>query len=177
VLVTASYGLFGFGYVITATFLVTIARQGAAGPVVEFLAWFVTGCAAAVSLLLWQPAVRRFGLAKAYLAAVLLLAAGVVGSVWLAPVAGALIGGLLLGATFMVITAFGLQIGRNLAPSSPRRAFAFMTAAFGTGQIIGPLVAGWLAEWSGSFTAPTLAAAGVLVACFALALPLAAKKV
>lgn len=175
-LLTLSYGLFGFGYVITATFLVTIARQGAAGPLVEFLAWFVTGCAAAVSLLAWQPAVRAIGLARSYLAATLLLAFGVVGSVSLPPVAGALVGGLLLGATFMVVTAFGLQIGRNLAPASPRRAFAFMTAAFGTGQIIGPLVAGWLAEWSGSFTAPTLAAAGVLVVCVALAFPLALRR-
>ncbi|RWX78702.1 YbfB/YjiJ family MFS transporter [Neorhizobium lilium] len=176
VLITASYGLFGFGYVITATFLVTIARQGAAGPLVEFLAWFVTGCAAAISLLAWQPAVRRIGLAKTYLAAILALAVGVVGSVSLPPMEGALVGGLLLGATFMVVTAFGLQIGRNLTPQSPRRAFAFMTAAFGTGQIIGPLVAGWLAEWSGSFTAPTLAAAGVLVVCVILAFPLALRR-
>ncbi len=176
VLVTASYGLFGFGYVITATFLVTIARQGAAGPLVEFLAWFVTGCAAAVSLLAWQPAVRRIGLSRSTLAAMLLLAFGVVGSVSLPAVAGTLVGGLLLGATFMVVTAFGLQIGRNLAPESPRRAFAFMTAAFGTGQILGPLVAGWLAQWSGSFTAPTLAAAGVLIVCVLLISPLALRR-
>ncbi len=176
VLVTTSYGLFGFGYVITATFLVTIARQGAAGPLVEFLAWFVTGCAAAVSLLAWQPAVRRMGLSRCYLAAILLLVFGVVGSVSLPAVAGTLVGGLLLGATFMVVTAFGLQIGRNLAPDSPRRAFAFMTAAFGTGQILGPLVAGWLAQVSGNFTAPTLAAAGVLIVCVLLTVPLALRR-
>jgi MFS family permease len=176
VLLTTSYGLFGFGYVITATFLVTIARQGAAGPIVEFLAWFVTGCAAAVSLLAWQPAIRRIGLARTYLAALLVLAVGVIGSVGLPPVAGALVGGLLLGATFMVVTAFGLQLGRNLAPESPRRAFAFMTAAFGTGQILGPLVAGWLAQWSGSFTAPTLAAAGVVMVCVLLVFPLALRR-
>src|SRR3546814_144118 len=54
VLVTASYGLFGFGYVITATFLVTMARQAAAGAGVEFLAWFIAGTAAAVSLIAWR---------------------------------------------------------------------------------------------------------------------------
>jgi MFS family permease len=162
VMLTASYGLFGFGYVITATFLVTIARQGDAGPLVEFLAWFVTGCAAAVSLLVWHPFATRFGLARSYVASLVLLAAGVVGSVLLPPVAGALSGGLLLGATFMVITAYGLQIGGALAPASPRRALAAMTAAFGVGQILGPLVAGFVAERSHSFTLPTLMAAAVL---------------
>nr|WP_325262152.1 YbfB/YjiJ family MFS transporter [uncultured Rhizobium sp.] len=172
VLITLSYGLFGFGYVITATFLVAIARMGNAGSVVEFLAWFVTGCAAAVSLFAWQPLVKRLGLGAAYCAAIALLWLGVLGSVMLPAVPGALFGGLLLGATFMVVTAYGLQLGRQLAPQSPRRAFAFMTAAFGTGQIVGPLVAGFIAERSGSFTLPSLIAAGALVVCVGLALPL-----
>ena len=172
-LLTASYGLFGFGYVITATFLVAIARMGDAGPVIEFLAWFATGTAAAVSLLLWRPVVRRHGLGRAYIGALGLQAVGVLGSVMLPPTAGALFGGLLLGATFMVITAYGLQIGRKLSADSPRRVLAVMTAAFGTGQIIGPLVAGWAAETSGSFALATEIAAGVLVVCVLLARPVA----
>ena len=169
VLLTASYGLFGFGYVITATFLVTIARQGDAGPIIEFLAWFVTGCAAAVSLFAWHPLAIRAGLARSYTVAMTVLAIGVVCSVLLPPTAGALFGGLLLGATFMVITAYGLQLGGKLAPESPRRALASMTAAFGVGQIIGPLVAGWAAEKSGSFMLPTLIATAALVVCLVLA--------
>jgi MFS family permease len=168
-LLTVSYGLFGFGYVITATFLVTIARQGNAGPMIEFLAWFVTGCAAALSLVAWHPVSRRFGLAKSYVASLVVLACGVVASVLLPPVAGALGGGLLLGATFMVITAYGLQLGGVLAPDSPRRALSAMTAAFGVGQIAGPLVAGFVAERSGSFTLPTLMAAGALMTSVLLA--------
>jgi MFS family permease len=42
--------------------------------------------------------------------------------------------------------------------------FALMTAAFGVGQILGPIVAGFLAQWSGSFFVPSIAAAAVLVA-------------
>lgn len=173
-LVVTSYALFGFGYVITATFLVTIARMGHAGPVVEFLAWFITGCAAAVSIAVWNPLVKRVGLGAAYIAATVLLGAGVLASVTLPPVAGALTGGFLLGATFMVVTAFGLQIGRHLAPKSQRRIFATMTAAFGSGQIVGPLAAGWIAERSGgSFTAPTLLAVAILAIAVLLVLPLA----
>jgi predicted MFS family arabinose efflux permease len=170
-LVTLAYGLFGFGYVITATFVVTMARLGDAGPIVEFLSWFLAGLAAAVSLLVWRPFMRRFGLAAVFVAGLLVEAAGVLASVLLPLPAAPLVGGVLLGATFLMITADGLRIGRLLAPQSPRRALAFMTAAFGVGQILGPLVAGAMAERTGSFTAPTVIAALVLFAAVLVVLP------
>jgi predicted MFS family arabinose efflux permease len=170
-LVTLAYGLFGFGYVITATFVVTMARLGDAGPIVEFLSWFLAGLAAAVSLLAWRPFMRRFGLAAVFVAGLLVEAAGVMASVLLPLPAAPLVGGVLLGATFLMITAYGLRIGRLLAPQSPRRVLAFMTAAFGVGQILGPLVAGAMAERTGSFTAPTVIAALALFAAVLVVLP------
>ncbi len=168
VVVTLTYGLFGFGYVITATFLVAMARQGAADHTIEFFAWLITGLSAAVSVHAWHRTVPRLGIVGVYLAGLLVEAVGLVLAVALPSPYAPLIGGLMLGATFIMVTAYGLQIGRALAPQSPRKALAFMTAAFGVGQIIGPLVAGWLAGRSGSFTAPTLMAAGVLLFCAAL---------
>ncbi|MDO9414890.1 YbfB/YjiJ family MFS transporter [Pararhizobium sp.] len=164
-MLTLSYGVFGFGYVITATFLVAMARQGAADQTVEFLCWFITGISAAVSVHLWNRAVPRFGLLWIYIAGLLIEALGVFSTVVLPLPAAPLIGGVLLGATFIMITAYGLQIGRMIAPNSPRRALALMTAAFGVGQIAGPAVAGWLAGRTGSFTLPTLLAALALIFC------------
>ncbi len=174
-LTTLSYGLFGFGYVITATFLVTMARMADAGEVVEFLCWLIAGLTAAVSIIAWRPVLLRGGLAVAYMAGCVVEAAGVVATVLLPAAVAPLVGGLLFGATFMMITAYGLQIGRRLSPQSPRRALAFMTAAFGIGQIIGPLVAGAMADATGSFAAPTLLAAAVLVVSALLVLPVARR--
>ncbi|WET72584.1 MULTISPECIES: YbfB/YjiJ family MFS transporter [Rhizobium] len=175
VLVTLSYGLFGFGYVITATFLVTIARLSATGAFVEFLSWFIAGLTAAVALFAWRPLVRSLGLGGVYIAALLVEAAGVLATVALPPSVAPLIGGALFGATFLAITAYGLQIGRKLSPESPRRILAMMTAAFGLGQIVGPVVAGWIAERSGSFTVPTVIAAAALLVCAALVMPVIKK--
>lgn len=176
VLTTLSYGLFGFGYVVTATFIVTMARLGNSGAAVEFLTWFVTGLAAAASLFVWRPVMLRIGLGGAYLVGLLIEAAGVLASVLLEPPAAPIIGGALLGATFMIITAYGLRLGRTLSPQSPRRVLAFMTAAFGIGQILGPLVAGWLAARTGSFSAPSLVAALVLLLSAGLILPVIGRR-
>lgn len=89
-LTTLAYGLFGFGYVITATFIVAIARMAAAGAFVEFLAWFVTGCAAAISLFLWKPVLKSQGLKRAFVIVLAVEAIGVFASVMLPPVPGVL---------------------------------------------------------------------------------------
>ncbi|MBP2233759.1 MFS family permease [Sinorhizobium kostiense] len=163
-----TYGFFGFGYVITATFLVAMARNPGGGHGIEFLAWLLTGVSAALSVHLWRYAVPRFGEVGVYAIGLLVEAIGLVLAVSLPLPFAPLFGGLMLGATFMMITAYGLQIGRRLAPESPRRALSFMTAAFGIGQIVGPLIAGWMAERTESYTLPTLVAAIVLLGCSAV---------
>ncbi|MBE1505871.1 MFS family permease [Rhizobium viscosum] len=175
VLLTLSYGLFGFGYVITATFLVAIARMSASGPIVEFLCWFIAGVTATVALFIWKPFVRSLGIGGVYAAALIIEAIGVLATVELPHSVAPLIGGALFGATFLAITAYGLQIGRRLSPESPRRILALMTAAFGVGQIIGPVAAGWIAQVTGNFVLPTIIAAIVLVFCALLVIPVMKK--
>jgi predicted MFS family arabinose efflux permease len=159
-----AYGLFGFGYVVTATFLIAIVRQGGGSRSFEAVVWLVTGVAGVFSVWLWQKVAVRTGPYAAYAAACLVEAVGVAASVALGGYIGPLLGGALLGLTFIAATALGLQAGRLLAPLALRRLFALMTASFGVGQIIGPIVAGYLAEWTGSFFAPSMLAGAILVA-------------
>ncbi|HET8729156.1 MAG TPA: YbfB/YjiJ family MFS transporter [Alphaproteobacteria bacterium] len=163
VALAGAYGLFGFGYVITATFLVAIVRNSLEVRPLEPLIWAVVGLTAAPSVVLWTWAGARIGILRAFGAACLIEAVGVAASVlWLAA-PGILIAAALLGGTFMGITALGLAAARELTPGDPRRMLALMTATFGFGQIVGPTFAGLLHDRTGSFVLSSLAAAGALV--------------
>jgi predicted MFS family arabinose efflux permease len=166
--IIVAYGLFGLGYIVTATFIVAIVRQGDGGRLFESAVWLVTGLAGIPSVYLWTRMASRLGLTATFALGCIVEAIGVIASVSLGTVAGPLVGGILLGATFIAITAIGLQAGRLLAPAAPRRALALMTASFGTGQILGPIAAGYLADWTGSFVVPSIGAALVLLLCAAI---------
>jgi predicted MFS family arabinose efflux permease len=171
-----AYGLFGFGYIVTATFLVAIVRQGGGGRVFEAMVWMVTGLVGVPSVWFWQKIAARIGLYPAYVAGCLVEAVGVTASVAMGGRIGPLLGGFLLGGTFIAITALGLQTARLLAPQAPRRIFAVMTASFGLGQIIGPIVAGLLAQASGDFFLASIVAAAILLVSAAFAWSAAPKS-
>lgn len=167
-----AYGLFGFGYIITATFVVAIVRGSPEVKAVEPVVWLVVGLTAAPSVAMWTFIESRIGIERAFALACAIEAIGVAASaLWLEP-AGILLAAALLGATFMGITALGLIWGRRLAQGDPRKILAVMTAAFGVGQIIAPTLAGVTYDATGSFLAPTLAAATALMVAAVLALRL-----
>ena len=165
-----AYGLFGFGYVVTATFLVAIVRDAPDLRAVEPLVWLCVGLSAAPSVALWRGLGHRFGPLPAFALACGVEALGVAASVLWPTAAGALAAAVLLGGTFMGLTALGLEAARRRAGGDERRTVAVMTAAFGVGQVAGPLVAGLLHDRLGSFLVPSLAAAGALVTAGAIAL-------
>jgi predicted MFS family arabinose efflux permease len=166
----AAYGLFGFGYVITATFLVVIVRHSHALRASEPLVWLAFGLAAAPSVAAWAWLADRLGARVAFAAACAAEAAGVLASVVWPSQTGVVLAAVLVGGTFMGLTALGLMQARALAPSDPRRVLAVMTAAFGLGQIIGPILAGVAADLSGGFMVPSAGAAVALLLAASLVL-------
>ena len=159
----AAYGLFGFGYVITATFLMAIVRASPAARNVEPVVWLLVGLAAVPSVWLWTKVSRRIGPLPAYALAALLEAGGVAVSVLQPTAAGVVLASVILGGTFIGMTALGLVAARE-SGGEPHRALAAMTAVFGVGQIAGPSFAGLVSQKTGDFTLPSLVAAAALVA-------------
>jgi predicted MFS family arabinose efflux permease len=170
VCLTLAYGLFGFGYIITATFLVAFVRENPDVRALEPVVWVIFGLAAAPSVALWNGVARRFGLARAFALAALVEAAGIVASVVWPTAMGVLVASVGVGGTFMGLTALGLMRGRELARGDPRQVLALMTSAFGLGQILGPSFAGLMLDYMGDFAVASLTAAAALVVAAVLAL-------
>ena len=164
-----AYGLFGFGYIVTATFLVAIVRDARYDRAIEPVVWLVVGLTAAPSVAFWTWIARRVGIGRAFALACVAEAIGVAASV-VHTTAAVLLGAALLGGTFMGLTALGLIGGRRLSSGDPRATLAIMTAAFGLGQIVGPAFAGLVHDTTGSFVLPSLTAVAALLLGALLAL-------
>jgi MFS family permease len=157
------YGVPGFGYIITATFLPVIARHALPGSAWPDLFWPMFGVALIAGALgaarlphHWD---NRTLLAGCYV----LQAAGVaLGIVW--PTAGGFgLGSMLIGLPFTAITLFAMREARRLRGNHAAGLMGYATAAYGVGQIIGPLVAAPIAVHTGSFSLALWLAAGALL--------------
>lgn len=158
------YGLFGFGYIIPATFLPAMARDLVDDPGVFGWAWPVFGAVAAISTVLAARALRHLSPRRIWISALLIMTVGVLAPVFVRNVGSVLLGAVCVGGTFMVITMAGMLEARRYAASAGKLVAA-MTAAFATGQLLAPLVVGLTASQGlVSIAGPSLlAAVGLLV--------------
>lgn len=142
--VLTAYGLFGFGYILPATFLPQIAKQWLSGQS-YLLIWPFFGLAAALSVVLSQGLQRRynnFSLLGVWRVSQIIMAVGTLLPALWQSLAGLMLSSLMVGGTFMVVTMAGLQVAASQVTHYPKyNLSALMTASFAFGQLIGPLTA------------------------------------
>lgn len=158
----ALYGLAGFGYIITATFLPVIARQALPGSSWPDFFWPLFGLAIIPGALIGARAPTHWDNRLLLACAYALQALGVVLSVAWPSIVGFALGSLLLGMPFTAITLFAMRDARRLRGNAAAGLIGYATASYGVGQIVGPLFAAPLAQRTGSFQLPLLVAAAAL---------------
>jgi MFS family permease len=146
------YGLFGFGYILPATYLPALARQLVDDPQVFGLAWPLFGAAAALSTVVASLWLKKANRLTIWAASHVLMAIGVLlPSMWRSLVSIA-IAALLVGGTFMVITMIAMQEARARDERNATVILARMTAGFAFGQLLGPVVSAVLTRWTADAT-------------------------
>lgn len=158
-----AYGLAGFGYIVTATFLPVIARQAIPGTVWADLFWPILGVGVAVGAFL----VTRVGMHHDNRRVAMILytvqAIGVAVAAFWPTVPGFALSSLLVGLPFTALVSFLMREARRLWGAAAPKLIGLMTAAYALGQIAGPPLATTLVARTGGFAASLATAAAALM--------------
>jgi hypothetical protein len=163
-LLLLAYTLEGIGYIVSATFIVAVIHSARGNYESGAWAWVVVGLAGIPACVLWtRPAGYQTLLSRLALG-YWIQAAGIV-AVALAPasVIAALVSAATLGATLTGIVMLTMVLAPRLDPEHPRRTVGRLTIGFSVGQMLGPVLAGYTADFTGSYAPALLGSAALLV--------------
>ncbi len=172
------YFMNGFSYIIYITFIIAyFTKEAGLAPKAAGGIFALLGFAAIFCGVVWggisDVIGRRYAAVLAY---VCLAASSVLPFIWKAP-AGFYLSAVLFGITAFAIpvimaAASGDAVGGRLAPA----ALGFITLFFGIGQALGPAVAGWIKDTTGTFENAFILAACVFIVGAATSLVLKKKE-
>ncbi|NCA69164.1 MAG: YbfB/YjiJ family MFS transporter [Sphingobacteriia bacterium] len=162
-LLQGAYVCAGFGYVINATFTVVITEQQPLLSGMGDWMWLLVGLAAIPAPLIWDRVTRRLGYLRALQSAFILQCVGILlpvldGSLWAAILSAILFGVTFIGIVSMVLTMVGIRY-----PSHPAQIMARLTLGYGVAQILGPILAGEVAELTGTFDGALITVASIML--------------
>ncbi|PSJ48430.1 YbfB/YjiJ family MFS transporter [Zobellella taiwanensis] len=159
----AAYFCAGYGYVVSATFIVAIVDQMPGLQGLGHRVFLVMGLAAVPAVMLWDLVARRTG----YLGALALAFALQIGGIVLPALSDgllpALLGAALYGATFIGCVSLVLTMAGRCYPGHPARLMGKLTLAYGIAQIGAPALTGWLATGAGGYRDALWLAGAVMV--------------
>jgi predicted MFS family arabinose efflux permease len=158
----ALYGLAGLGYIVTATYLPLLVKN-ALPQISPVHIWAAFGLAGAPSCFVWHALHHRWGTRTALATNLALQAAGVVLPVIDHSALAFLGSAILVGGTFVGTVTIIMPAAKRVAHAVRFNLTATLTAAYGAGQIVGPLLSDRLVAYTHSFDQPLVAAAVALV--------------
>ena len=145
-LITLSYGLYGFGYVILGTFISTMARETVGLQSTEVYVWLLVGLAGIPMVVFWPWFGKKIGNDLALFLACAIMGLGIIMPILIENQIGIIFASILLGATFIPITALAFLEGQIRYSGSIRVSTAILTTAFSIGQMIGPYFGGLIID-------------------------------
>ena len=150
-LITISYGLYGFGYVILGTFISAMARETTGLETTEMYIWLLVGLAGIPMVIFWPWFGKKIGNDLALFLACAIMGLGILMPVLLENKVGITSASILLGSTFIPITALALLEGQSRYSGSIRVSTAILTSSFSIGQMIGPYFGGVIIDLFNSY--------------------------
>ncbi len=175
-LLFAAYFCAGFGYVISATFLVAIIDNQPSLQGNGNLVWLVTGLAASPACIVWDRIARKTGELKALFIAYAINIIGIIIPAFDSSLTGVLLSGFLFGATFIGIVSLMLTMVGKFFPTKPAKPMGKLTLSYGVAQIIAPAMSGMIAESTGNYNTPLILAAVIMGVGMALLIWLMSHK-
>ncbi len=159
-----AYVFFGLSYIVFVTFYTShLIKIGVEYEVASSM-WSLVGILSIVSAILWGKVSDKIGRKRALFAVYSLMGASFVLFGLSTNLAVALVATFMAGASMLAIPPLVQAYCGDLAgKSSASAAIGFVTLFFGFGQMLGPSIAGYLADLTASFKVPL-----VLAGAFAL---------
>jgi len=144
------YGCFGVGYIGYMTFVVALLREQGAMPSDITLFYALLGIAVVVSSWVWAGLLNRYrgGQALSILSALLSVATVIPALTAAWPMM--MLSGLIFGVVFLsLVASTTAMVKHNLPPEAWASGISAFTVIFALGQIVGPVVVGWIADGEG----------------------------
>lgn len=157
-----AYFCAGYGYVISATFIVDLVERQESLRGLGQWAFLVVGVGALPAVFIWDAVARRVGYLKALLLAYLIQVFGIALPVFYDGLWGIVASALLYGGTFIGCVSLVLTLAGHFYPTKPAKLMGKMTLSYGAAQIVAPALTGWLLATQGNYQLGLILAAGVL---------------